>query len=508
MMNPLTTTTLELWPKQARNIINSKNISIDYLNKFSNIIFPWNDNYDQQRQLFSTQIQERPLFIIKAKNEKEIIEVLNLINKYKLSIRIVGGRHSSGLQNPDVFLVLSLFNNIKFDKYLHVGAGLTQGQVNDFLFKHSSNYYFVGAKPNHPTSTVFPGGSAASVGVAGISTVGGIGTLCRTLGLTIDSIKSFRIVVPPKSTVNIKTSANAKANANANTKADASAKVILASEKCNSDLFWALRGGCGANFGVITEIVYNVPKVKGTILYEISWDWKNAENVVKKWQKTAIGRPNTFNEDISLFCNHGVLGIHLTGIYVLSNNESYDNAIKTIKKEVYPMVKPLNGKLTIGPITSYSELYKQFVKNRVYHSFSNAHVIITNKSLEPTNVIKLLDEYKNTDKNNKAYVGLQLIGGEISNVNNNETAYYPRKCNFFIDIFNFWDSPVDQKYNVYWNDKTFDVLYSKTGPYVYLGFPHQNIPLHSYYGRNLERLTKIKHKIDPLGLLDYPNSLS
>lgn len=36
------------------------------------------------------------------------MKVLNLLDKYSLSIRIVGGRHSTALQNPDIFLDISL----------------------------------------------------------------------------------------------------------------------------------------------------------------------------------------------------------------------------------------------------------------------------------------------------------------------------------------------------------------------------------------------------------------
>ena len=48
--------TLQLWPNQAKKIIEEKGICLNCLKKISNVIYPWDDNYDQQRQLFSTQI--------------------------------------------------------------------------------------------------------------------------------------------------------------------------------------------------------------------------------------------------------------------------------------------------------------------------------------------------------------------------------------------------------------------------------------------------------------------
>ncbi len=68
------------------------------------------------------------------------------------------------------------------------------------------------------------------------------------------------------------------------------------------------------------------------------------------------------------------------------------------------------------------------------------------------------------------------MGGKISDIPPNATAFYPRNSKFFIDIFNFWDSPVYQEQNMKWNGKTFKELYPIAGPYVYLGFPISNLP--------------------------------
>lgn len=480
--------TLELWPTKAYGIIQSKNLSVRKLKKLFNIIFPWDDNYDQQRMLFSTQIQERPLFIIQPDDEDEIIHVLNLIKRYNLTIRIVGGRHSTALQNPDVFLDMSNFNKIEFKKYIKVGAGCTQGDVNYFLFNKHKKYYFQGAKPNHPNSLTFPGGSASTVGVAGISTVGGVGVLRRTLGLTIDSIKAYRIVLPPT---------NKK-----------EAEVVLASESNNSDLFWALRGGGGANFGVITKIYYQPIKIDRVILYHVEWDYKNAEDVLDYWQVMAPNRSKYFNEDLSIYTTTNNAGekikvIELVGVYVVPDNESTTDAINTIKSQV----SALYGTLTLADPEEYAKIYDMFVRKRIYHSFSVGKTFFTKNCISGRKILDQLE--KATEINGSAYIGLQLMGGEISTKSSNQTAFYPRDAKFFIDIFNYWDSVVDQEANMKWNGKTFNILYPENGGNVYLGFPIPNMSNHLevYYGTNYKKLLNIKKRIDPLNLLKYPGSL-
>ena len=82
------------------------------------------------------------------------------------------------------------------------------------------------------------------------------------------------------------------------------------------------------------------------------------------------------------------------------------------------------------------------------------------------------------------------MGGKISTVSSDATAYYPRDVNFFIDIFSFWNNVADSESNQKWNGKTFKEIYPVLGPYVYLGFPIHNLPnyLNAYYGENRDRL--------------------
>ena len=474
-------TTLELWPAEAKNIITSKNIK--HLNHFKNIIYPWDSNYDQQRQMFSIAIQERPLFIIIAMSELEVLETLNLIKKYNLSMRIVGGRHSTLLQNPEVFLVMRQFNNIKLDKYLHVGAGLTQGEVNEYLFKKSEHYHFVGIKPNHPTTLALSTGSASSVGIAGISTVGGIGILRRTYGLTIDSIKCFRVAIPPTETQQ--------------------GRIVEASSKNHPDLYWCLKGGNASNFGIVLSITYIIHKINKIIQYEVAWPYNMASSVIDIWQKTSPSRPFNYNEDLSVFNDRGVKTIHLTGFYVKGDNEKYKDAYKSIANQL----ESLNGLVTIHPSTSYGKVYNNLVNSRAYHNFYNAKTILTNHSANSQDVINLIDRAGTHD--GIAYIGFQLMGGMIAKVPFYETAYYARDAKFFMDLFVFYDNVIDQQFYQQLNDTMFDVLYKQQGPYVYLGFPipFLNNHLHAYYGKNKERLMRIKKVYDPLNLLVYPGSL-
>lgn len=78
---------------------------------------------------------------------------------------------------------------------------------------------------------LIPSGSCPSVGVAGLTLGGGLGTDTRTAGLTCDALTSATVVLP-------------------------GGDVVTASPDDRPDLFWALRGGGGGNFGVVTSLSF------------------------------------------------------------------------------------------------------------------------------------------------------------------------------------------------------------------------------------------------------------
>src|SRR5205823_7417159 len=103
-----------------------------------------------------------------------------------------------------------------------------------------------------------PAGSCPTVGIAGLALGGGVGVLGRKFGLTCDTLLSAQVVV-------------------------ADGRLLACDASSNADLFWALRGGGGGNFGVVTSFTFQAQRVAALSLFTLDWPWSNAADVVDAW---------------------------------------------------------------------------------------------------------------------------------------------------------------------------------------------------------------------------------
>ena len=126
-----------------------------------------------------------------------------------------------------------------------------------------------------------PAGSCPSVGIAGHAIGGGMGLAGRQFGLTADNLLSAQIVT-------------------------ADGRLRTASAGSNPDLYWALRGGGGGNFGVVTSFTFRVHPVPQTVAgFIVTWPWAQAADALAAWQGWA---PHAQSQLTSIFHLNGGAG--------------------------------------------------------------------------------------------------------------------------------------------------------------------------------------------------------
>jgi FAD/FMN-containing dehydrogenase len=104
-----------------------------------------------------------------------------------------------------------------------------------------------------------PSGSCPTIGIAGITQGGGIGVLDRAHGLTCDRLVSAQVVL-------------------------ADGSIVTCDATTHADLFWALRGGGGGNFGVVTALTFDTFATSDLTTFSADFAWADAAQVIAAWQ--------------------------------------------------------------------------------------------------------------------------------------------------------------------------------------------------------------------------------
>lgn len=173
------------------------------------VIVPGDAAYDRARQVWNAMIDRRPAVIVRCAEAADVPHVIAYARERDLDLSIRGGGHNiagSSVCNDGVVIDLSRMTDVAVDasqRLARVQPGATLAHVD-------------AATQLHGLAT--PLGINSTTGVAGLTLGGGFGWLTRKYGMTIDNLVSADVVT-------------------------ADGQQLVASERQNADLFWAIRGG-------------------------------------------------------------------------------------------------------------------------------------------------------------------------------------------------------------------------------------------------------------------------
>ncbi|MGW6685232.1 FAD-binding oxidoreductase [Streptomyces sp. NPDC054961] len=151
---------------------------------------------------------------------------------------------------------------------VRIGAGARLGEVNSALA---------------PRGLAVPTGLCPSVGIAGLTLGGGLGLSSRSYGATSDQLTGATVVTP-----------------------DGTVREVGADN--DPDLFWALRGGGGGNFGVVTGFGFRAHPVADCAFAELHWSPAESTAVLGGWQRWLEGLPDPFWSQVEFAVDGGPVG--------------------------------------------------------------------------------------------------------------------------------------------------------------------------------------------------------
>jgi len=435
------------------------------------IILPIDSSYNELRQGYNTAVQKYPFIIVYC---FEICDVSNAViwaEKHCMPIRIRSGGHNyEGYSNSNCALIIDLspLNCMKLDEckgLIYLQGGVTNKDVYDFI---SSKGY------------PFPGGTCPTVGVSGYALGGGWGLSCRYLGLGCDSLEEIEIV-------------------------NYEGVLIKANKCCNSDLFWACRGAGGGNFGVVVNMVFKLPQpVSKVTLIEIDYLHVNSdvqEEFLKLWQRWLKNADNR----ITLISR--IYNSEADGLAMLVRGIFYGNPSEA-KKILKGFLELENAEYNFEKVT-FLEAVKIIGSSYPEHEkFKSASRFVMNDftDYEISKIVNIISE--RPEGSVFAGISMYALGGKVSEVSVDDTAFYYRQANYIIWLDTVWEEDQYSEINNIWINNEFPYLQSiTTGSYINFPYGELCYYLEEYYGCHKDRLKKIKEKYDPYNTFSFPQAI-
>ncbi len=317
-------------------------------------------------------------------------------------------------------------------------------------------------------------GTAADTGIAGLTLGGGQGRLARKYGLSCDNLRSVDIVT-------------------------ADGQLRHASEQENPDLFWGVRGG-GGNFGVVTNFEYALHRVgpqvlAGNRVYPLA----QARSILAALHEYCATVPDEMS--VSASVTSSAIGVP-AGRYLvyevvycgaLADGARWLGPLDKLGKPLYDDVKPKSyiqaqlGETGASPAPLPAGL-NFYVTSGFLRGLSDP----------------LLDEIVRRFQEAPAWVeeiGLGQLGGAISRVKPDATAYWNRLAQFEMLLNGAWtDRAQDEEY-VAVGRRIWQSLQPYTqGYYVNTEPSADEKRLRATYGDNYPRLVQLKNRYDPMNL--------
>lgn len=433
-------------------------------------------NYHLARQGFVANYQAFPQIIVYCEVFSDVARALEFAERWELSPVCRSGGHSAAgySGNNEMIIDLSRIDYVVVDpekKQAVVGAGATIGHLNAVL----DGYGF------H-----LPGGACDDVGIAGFVQGGGYGYTSMLYGMNCDNVVDALVML-------------------------ADGSVVLASEQSNRDLFWAIRGGTGNNFGVLLQVTYRLHRPGRLWGFGIKWHiGRHADGLARALEilqsrytgveaPPGMGHQSTFN-----FIGKERFFM-LRGMYQGSRADG--------EKLLAPLMKTNGADFDVSHCDSYMGLQDHLNMHPeapLYapHSRTQADSRYLERNLSARDWSDIVDYFR-ASPNLGNFLGLEAYGGEIAKREPDEMAFLHRKARFNAYIWVLWQNEDQEAKSLAYLEKFRDVFAAYSNGHAYQNYPNRSNRDYQrmYWGDNYPRLLCVKDKYDPNNVFRFEQAI-
>ncbi len=459
------------------------------------LVRPDSPRYLIARQLFNpTFDQILPAAIAYCVLPADVQTCLTFAQRFSMPLTPRSGGHSYAGYSTTTGLVVDVtrMNTVRVDtgtRTARIGAG---ARLIDVYAALAENGY------------ALPAGSCPTVGIAGLTLGGGVGVLGRKFGLTCDNLLAAQIVV-------------------------ADGRILTCDTSHEPDLFWALRGGGGGNFGVVTSFTFRIHPVASVSRCTLRWPWSSAASVINAWQNWAPYAPDELwsncllqatsnpNADPILEVNAVYLGDVASLNSLLQQLTSQVDAAPisrfvTSSSLLQTMLDEANcSDKTVEACHLPSQNPQGQLVRAAYSSKSDYFTRpLTRQGID--SLVKAITRSQFSSILGEGGIGLDAFGGAINRVAAGATAFVHRNALFSAQYTANWstdDSAPIVAARRSWLSETWQTMRPYASGAAYQNYIDPDLPgwQQAYYGTNFSRLQQIKAIYDPGDLFHFAQSI-
>ena len=455
-----------------------------------------------------------PLAVVEPKTQDDVriaVPILaGLSRDYQMQFRIRSGGHSYGGYSTvtnGIVLSLSKLSALELDqtnsssKTVRIEPGV---RVEQFLQEMLDQQEYSGVV-----------GDAAGVAFGGFLSGGGYGLQSRLYGLGIDQIVSLKLVL---------TNGDVKEVAQ------------------GDDLFWAIRGGGGGNFGALTEVQYRVYPSKDVKLGakiqipflevpcflqqlgeqepDLAGEFIAMVDGYQHYSTKNLSSKNTVHDD---FAENGTATVSL--YWMGDSSPDKPVGMDYIKKNVIPLFSNNSQSLMDFEESFYYFSWSAMSREReqpqewstIFAAQSwNGFLLPQNNTKEIWQDIRATLSVMFRYSMPFLQPQIQLWGGAIAKPSYNDTAFPHRKAVYNVGVQLLVPNCTDLDANQVFQQQSalVEAIWPSIAKYltgVYVNYPMSSLTdkiyPHAYWGKNLDRLQTLKQQYDPFHVLTYDQSI-
>lgn len=400
----------------------------------------------------------RPVAVVSCASTRDVTRTLAFARHTGTHVVPRGGGHCFAGRSSTAGLVLDLSRlggvTVGPDGRARIGAGARLAQVYDGL---------------HRSGRAVPAGCGPTVGIAGLTLGGGLGLLGRRHGLTCDALLSAEVVL-------------------------ADGRVAGCDAGREPELFWALRGAGGGQFGVVTSLVFATVAEPRATRFELRWPETAAAGVVAGWQDWAPDAPDDMTANLSLVAEPGrPLRVAVCGAALRRAGPTAG------------LLGDLTARVGVRPrlrhhVQTWRDLKRSFAGQEPGAVLTASRSEFFSRPLPVPAVTALIGELRSGTAGRRE-LNFTAMGGAYNRVPADATAFAHRGERFLLEHV---ASDGDR-----WLGRSWALAHAHASGRVYPNFPDPELDdwAAAYHGANAGRLRAVKRHYDPGRLFRFPQAI-